>query len=185
MSAPTALTLVCSCSPLPSHSSPPPANLRSPYLVFRAAFAAPVRHRPGRGAAPGAAARRARRAPGWPARPRSTSTHRAAAGLRLARHSGWATAGQVPLGLRRVALLFGLSAQLPILCRRAPAAGYPTGARQADSSLCETGGAAMAQLLRGGLDEETAFKDFDVDCDADIILGYDWLCAHDLNVLYE
>ena len=178
MSAPTALTLVCSCSPLPSHSSPPPANLRSPYLVFRAAFAAPVRHRPG-------GLLLTCRASDWPARPRSISTHRAAAGLRQARHSGWATAGQVPLGLRRVALLFGLSAQLPISCRRAPAAGYPTGARQADSSLCETGGAAMAQLLRGGLDEETAFKDFDVDCDADIILGYDWLCAHDLNVLYE
>ena len=27
--------------------------------------------------------------------------------------------------------------------------------------------------------------EFDVDCDADIILGYDWLRAHDLNFLYE
>ena len=38
--------------------------------------------------------------------------------------------------------------------------------RQADGSLRETGGAAMAQLLLGGLDEETAFLEFDVDCDA-------------------
>ena len=57
--------------------------------------------------------------------------------------------------------------------------------RQADGSLRETGGAAQAQLLLGGLDEETSFVEFDVDCDADIILGYDWLCAHDLNFLHE
>ena len=43
----------------------------------------------------------------------------------------------------------------------------------------------MAQLVLGGLDEETAFVEFDVDCDADIILGYDWLRAHDLAFLYD
>ena len=31
------------------------------------------------------------------------------------------------------------------------------------------------QLLLGGLDKETTFIEFDVDCDADLILGYDWL----------
>ena len=35
------------------------------------------------------------------------------------------------------------------------------------------------------LDEETAFVEFDVDCDADIILGYDWSRAHDLAFLYD
>ena len=42
-----------------------------------------------------------------------------------------------------------------------------------------------ANKLLGGLDQETAFVEFDVDCDAGIILGYDWLRAHDLNFLYE
>jgi hypothetical protein len=40
-------------------------------------------------------------------------------------------------------------------------------------------------LVLGGLDEETAFVEFDVDCDADLILGYDWLRAHDLAFLYD
>ncbi len=34
-------------------------------------------------------------------------------------------------------------------------------------------GALVAQLVLGCLDEETAFVEFDVDCDADLILGYD------------
>ena len=59
-----------------------------------------------------------------------------------------------------------LAEQLPISCRRTPAAGHPPAVRQADGSLRETGGAAMAQLLLGGLDEETAFVEFDVDFDA-------------------
>jgi hypothetical protein len=40
-------------------------------------------------------------------------------------------------------------------------------------------------LILGGLDEETVFVEFDVDCDADLILGYDWLRAHDLAFLYD
>ena len=51
---------------------------------------------------------------------------------------------------------------------------------QADGSSRPTGGAVSARLVLGGLDEETAFVEYDVDCDADIILGYDWLRAHDL-----
>jgi hypothetical protein len=43
----------------------------------------------------------------------------------------------------------------------------------------------VAQLVLGGLDEETAFVEFDVDCDADIILCYYWLRAHDLTFLYD
>ena len=58
-----------------------------------------------------------------------------------------------------------LAAQLPI-SRRRTQAGHPPAVRQADGSLRETGGAAMAQLLLGGLDEETAFVEFDVDFDA-------------------
>ncbi len=34
-----------------------------------------------------------------------------------------------------------------------------------------------------GFDEETAFVEFDVDYDTDIIL--DWLHAHDLTFLYD
>ncbi len=47
------------------------------------------------------------------------------------------------------------------------------------------GGAVAAQLILGGLDEETVFVKFDGDCDADLILGYDWLRAHDLAFLYD
>ena len=57
--------------------------------------------------------------------------------------------------------------------------------RQADGSERAAGGAVTAQLVLGGLDEETAFVEFDVDCDADLILGYDWLRAHDLAFLYS
>ncbi len=34
-------------------------------------------------------------------------------------------------------------------------------------------------LIRLDEHESPAFMEFDVDCDADIILGYGWLCAHD------
>ena len=58
--------------------------------------------------------------------------------------------------------------------------------RPAAGSLRETG-AATARLLLGGLDEGTAFVEFDAACDAGIVLGCDWLRAHwhDLNVLYD
>ena len=74
-----------------------------------------------------------------------------------------------------------LAAQLPMSCLRAPQAGRPPAVRQVNGSLRETGGAATAQLLLGGLDEETASVKFDVDCDADIILGYN----SDLNFLHD
>ena len=38
---------------------------------------------------------------------------------------------------------------------------------------------------RAAGDAVTAFVEFDVDCDADLILGYDWLRAHDLAFLYS
>ena len=47
------------------------------------------------------------------------------------------------------------------------------------------GGTIAAQLVLGGLDEEPAFVDFDVDCDVDLILGYDWLRSHGLTCLYD
>ena len=40
-------------------------------------------------------------------------------------------------------------------------------------------------LILGGLDEETTFVGFDVDCDANLILGYDLQHAHDLAFLYD
>ena len=39
--------------------------------------------------------------------------------------------------------------------------------------------------MLGGLNEDTSFVEFDVDCDADLILGYDWLRAHGLAFLYD
>jgi hypothetical protein len=42
-----------------------------------------------------------------------------------------------------------------------------------------------ARLVLGALEEETAFVDFDVDCNVDIILSYDWLRAHGLTFLYD
>ena len=63
-----------------------------------------------------------------------------------------------------------LAAQLGPACRRPLPAGHPPSVRQADGSLRATGGAVAAQLVLGGLDEETAFVEFEVDCDADLIL---------------
>ena len=40
-----------------------------------------------------------------------------------------------------------------------------------------------AQLVLGGFDEETTLVEFDVDCNEDIVLGYDWL--HSLAFLYD
>jgi hypothetical protein len=48
------------------------------------------------------------------------------------------------------------------------------------------GGRLDAADRRGGGSpaEDNCFVEFDVDCDADLILGYDWLRAHDLAFLY-
>ena len=103
--SPPAPTPDSSCSPTPSHLPRHPADIRRRRLVRRAAFAAPVRLRRGRWAAPRAVACRARRATGGPARRSCPSPRRAAAGQQLARHCGWATARHVSPRLRRVALL--------------------------------------------------------------------------------
>ena len=95
----------------------------------------------------------------------------------LPRVYGWLiTAG----GRRRVKCLLdsgashcflsrALAAQLPAACRRPQPAGHPLSVTQADGSSRPTGGAVSARLVLGGLDEETAFVEYDVDCDADII----------------
>ncbi len=78
--------------------------------------------------------------------------------------------------------LLGGLALLPELCSgRAtprvlpPAAGgwASPSVLQADGSTRQAGGALVAQLVLGCLDEETTFVEFDVDCYADIILSYD------------
>ena len=43
----------------------------------------------------------------------------------------------------------------------------------------------MAQCVLDGLEEETAFVEFNVDCDTNILFCYDWLRAHDLAFLYD
>jgi hypothetical protein len=67
--------------------------------------------------------------------------------------------------------------------------------RQADGSARPTGlpgtrqpgcrGLGGEVLRPGGLDEPTAEVEFDVDCDADVILCCNWLRAYDLVFLYE
>ena len=57
--------------------------------------------------------------------------------------------------------------------------------RQADGSSRATLGKVEAPLALGDMEEPTLFSVFDVDCDADVILGYDWLRAHDLTFLYD
>jgi hypothetical protein len=66
----------------------------------------------------------------------------------------------------------------------APTAGHPPSVRQADGLTRPTGGAIAARLVLGDLAEDTCFVEYDVDCDAGLILGYDWLRAHDLAFLY-
>ncbi len=72
-----------------------------------------------------------------------------------------------------------LAAQLPPACHCLPAPGHPPSVQQANCSE------VAARLILGGLDKETVFVEFDVDSDADLILGYDWLCAHNLAFLYD
>ena len=111
----------------------------------------------------------------------------------LPRVYGWIV---TPAGRRRVKCLLdsgashcflsrALAAQLPPSCRRPPPADHPPSVRQADGSSRPAGGAIAAQLVLGGLDEETAFVEYDVDCDADLILGYEWLRSHGLAFLYD
>ena len=57
--------------------------------------------------------------------------------------------------------------------------------RQADGSSRATQGTVEAPLALGDMEETTRFSVFDVDCDADVILGFDWLRAHDLTFLYD
>ena len=81
------------------------------------------------------------------------------------------------------------------LCRRLAASlgdawvpallGGPATVRQANGSARPTFGSAAALLQLGDLLEEMLFTVFDVDCNVDIILGYDWLRSHDLAFLYE
>ena len=57
-----------------------------------------------------------------------------------------------------------------------PATGGPPTLSYAGRRVVEPdrpGGTVSAQLVLGGLDEETAFVEYDVGCDADIILGHD------------
>ena len=45
-------------------------------------------------------------------------------------------------------------------------------------------GSTLATLQLGALEEPTHFTVFDVACEADLILGYGWLRAHDLQFYY-
>ncbi len=76
-----------------------------------------------------------------------------------------------------------LAATLGDAWSRSPGSG-PTAICQADGSTRHTMGSALATLHLGALEEPTHFTVFDVACEADLILGYGWLRAHDLQFLY-
>ena len=57
--------------------------------------------------------------------------------------------------------------------------------RQADGSKRATQGGFGASLVLGGLDKATEFIVYDIGCRVDVLLGYNWLAAHDLHFLYE
>ena len=77
-----------------------------------------------------------------------------------------------------------LASQLGPACVTDPRGG-PSMVRQADGSSRATQGTVEAPLALGDMEETTRFSVFDVDCDADVILGFDWLRAHDLTFLYD
>ena len=84
-------------------------------------------------------------------------------------------------GVSHCFLSSALAAQLSSSLHGRVAGHRPSSVRQTDSSMQPTGGVVAAQLLLGGLDEETTFIKFNVDCeaaDADLIFGYDfaWPC---------
>ena len=116
----------------------------------------------------------------------------APAGEELPRVYGWIS---TPAGRRRVKCLLdsgathcfvrrSLAEQLPGSWSPPPA-DHPAAVRQADGSSRVTAGSATATLSLGALEEPTQFVVYDVDCDADLILGYTWLRSHDLAFLYE
>ena len=56
---------------------------------------------------------------------------------------------------------------------------------QGEGKQCPTEGSFSTDLSLGSLTEATSFTVFSVWCGADIILGYYWLKAHDLQFLYD
>ena len=56
---------------------------------------------------------------------------------------------------------------------------------QADGSKRATQRGFGASLVLGGLDEATEFIVHDIGCGVDVLLGYNWLAAHDLHFLFE
>jgi hypothetical protein len=105
----------------------------------------------------------------------------------LPRVYGWLA---TPAGRRRIKCLLyagawhcflsrALAAQLLGACRRRRPRprGHPSSVQQADGSSRPKSGAVEARLVLGGLDEETALVEFNVDCDADIILATDSLAT--------
>ena len=57
--------------------------------------------------------------------------------------------------------------------------------RQADGQARPTQGSVEVLLTLGALEEPTVFTVFDLDCDADVILGFSWLRSHGLTFVYE
>ena len=57
--------------------------------------------------------------------------------------------------------------------------------RQADGQARPTQGSVDVLLNLGALEEPTVFTVFDLDCDADVILGFPWLRSHGLAFVYE
>ena len=109
----------------------------------------------------------------------------------LPRIYGWIS---TPRGRRRVKCLLDsgashcfirpeLAGQLGPAWSRSPRGG-PLAVRQADGQTRSTLGSVDVLLQLGDLSEETLFTVFDLECDADLILGFSWLRDHGLSFLY-
>ncbi len=57
--------------------------------------------------------------------------------------------------------------------------------RQADGQARPTQGSVDVLLTLGALEEPTLFTVFDLNCDADVILGFPWLHSHGLAFVYD
>ena len=77
-----------------------------------------------------------------------------------------------------------LAARWPQACSQL-LPSQPFSVRQANGSKRATQGGFRASLVLGGLDEATEFIVHDIGCGVDVLLGYNWLAAHDLHFPYE
>ena len=120
--------------------------------------------------------------------PSTRATHAAS----LPRVYGWLRVGTarvlvlclIDSGAYTSFITSSLAARYPSAWSR-PVSDRPHEVVLASGKRCPTEGSFSADLSLGSLTEATSFTVFSVGCGANIILGYDWLKAHDLQFLYD